>query len=111
MTAAPSPETVSIYVTVGNRDEARRLARILVAEQLAACVNVFDPVTSVFRWNEAIEEESETVLIAKASHSTVAQLKARLLELHPYDCPCIVVWPIIDGHEPYLQWVREECMR
>lgn len=110
MTDSPAKEAVSVYVTVGSAEEARRLARVVVAERLAACVNVFDSVTSVFRWNEAIEEESETVLIAKCSAVSVEQLKKRVLELHPYDCPCIVVWPIVDGHEPYLQWIGEECV-
>ncbi len=109
MANSSAMEAVSVYVTVGSPEEARRLARVVVGERLAACVNVFDSVTSVFRWNEAIEEESETVLIAKCSSASVEQLKERVLELHPYDCPCIVVWPIVDGHEPYLHWVREEC--
>ena len=100
---------VSLYITVGSRDDARRIARVVVAERLAACINLFDGVTSVFRWNDAIEEEPEIVMIAKCSQETLEPLKARILELHPYDCPCLVAWPIIDGHQPYLDWIRGEC--
>lgn len=109
MTQSVRRDVVSIYVTVGSRDEACRIARILVAEKLVACANVFDPVTSVFRWNNAVEEEAESVLIAKTPADSVDRVKARLLEIHPYECPCVVVWPIVDGHEPYLEWVRAEC--
>ena len=88
-------------------DEANAFARTLVEERLAACVNVHSPVTSIYRWEGAIEEAVERQLTIKTTTARVEALKARIKELHPYDVPEILVLPIADGGEDYLRWVRE----
>lgn len=87
---------------------ARRLATSMVDERLAACVSILAGVTSIFRWDGSVQEESEVMLLAKTTTDTEPILRARLAELHPYDVPEILSLPVADGHAPYLQWIREE---
>jgi periplasmic divalent cation tolerance protein len=87
--------------------DASGLARTLVAERLAACVNILPEMTSIYRWQGEVEKESERQIILKTTRTTVSQLWARLRELHPYDIPEFVVLPIIDGNDLYLKWVRD----
>ena len=93
---------------VGAQPDAERIARALVEERLAACVNVVPGITSIYRWKGTVEQEPELLLVMKTLAEQVDALKARLLELHPYDLPEVVVIPIGDGHKPYLDWLAEQ---
>ena len=97
-----------VYVTTANREEALKIGRTLVNERRAACVNVLDRMTSVYRWQGEIEEAEEAVLIVKTRSELVDPLIARIRSLHSYSCPCIVSWPITAGNEKYLQWIVDE---
>lgn len=101
-------EFVFAYITAGSRDEARRIGRALVEERLAACANVFDGMTSIYRWQDAIEEATETVLIAKTRAELFDRLAARVRELHSYDVPCVVELRVGRGNPAYLDWLRDE---
>ena len=90
-------------------DEANVFARTLVEERLAACVNVHSPVTSIYRWEGAVEEAVERQLTIKTTMSRLEALKARIAELHPYDVPEVLVIRIADGAEAYLQWVMQSA--
>src|SRR5262249_35102299 len=98
----------SVYITAPNQDVALRIARTLVEERLAACVNILGPVTSVYRWEGKIEQEGEIALIAKTSTERLDELTARVKAVHPYQVPCIVAWPIEAGYGPYLDWISDE---
>jgi len=87
-------------------DEARRVGRILVEEHLAACVNLIGGMGSIYRWQDAVEEAQEVVMIAKTRADLFDRLEARVKELHSYECPCIVALPVWAGHAPYLEWIR-----
>lgn len=87
--------------------DAARLARTLVEERLAACVNILPAMTSIYRWKDGIEQDPEHQLVMKTTRTRIASLWERLRELHPYDVPEFVVIPIIDGHEAYLKWIGE----
>jgi periplasmic divalent cation tolerance protein len=87
--------------------DADALARTLVGERLAACVNILPPMRSIYRWQGAVEEASERQLIIKTGASRVAALKRRLADLHPYDVPEILVLPVSDGGERYLEWIGD----
>jgi periplasmic divalent cation tolerance protein len=63
---------------------------------------------SIYRWEDKVETSSEVVLIAKSQSDLFKQIEARVKELHPYECPCIVAWPIVAGHQPYLDWLAGE---
>ncbi len=101
-------KTKLIYVTAPNFAEAERIAETVVTEQLAACANIFDGVTSIFHWEGNLCRESEAVLILKTTEEQVEELTARIQELHSYDCPCIVALPIESGNPAFLEWVSRE---
>ena len=86
--------------------DAAALGRTLVAERLAACVNVLPVMTSVYRWQGRVEEEREQQLVIKTGADRVAALAARLRELHPYEVPEFLVLPVSDGSDAYLRWLR-----
>ena len=83
------------------------LARTLIEERLAACVNVLPPMQSMYRWQGRIEQATEHQLVIKTTAERVEALKARLTELHPYDVPEILVLPAAGGSDAYLAWVAE----
>jgi periplasmic divalent cation tolerance protein len=90
-------------------DQADRIARALVEERLAACVNAH-PVRSVYRWKGAVESADEVTLVIKAPAEGLARLRARLVELHPYELPEFVVLDVdLAASLPaYVAWVRDE---
>lgn len=101
-------ECCSCYVTVGGRDEALAIGRALVEERLAACVNVVEGVTSIYRWEGAIREDPEVVLFAKTRRELVERLTQRVRELHSYDVPCVVALPLQGGNPAFLEWIAAE---
>ena len=98
---------VLVLVTYPTDRDPLALARVLVDEQLVACVNVLPPMQSVYRWDGRVEQAVEHQLIMKTIQARVPALKARLGDLHPYDVPELLVLPIADGAEPYLDWLIE----
>ena len=100
--------SLSIYITTPSREMAEKIARALVEERLAACVNIIPGVRSIYRWKGNVEAASEVVLIAKTRADLFARLEKRVKELHSYEVPCIVAWPIAAGHQPYLDWLEKE---
>ena len=102
-------EIVSVYATFASDEEARRVARILVEERLAACANILAPCHSVYRWQGEIEEAAEVSAIFKTRGEVASTLLARIAQLHSYDIPAAVVWPIADSLPDYAKWVRDEA--
>ena len=101
-------EPVLLYVTAATMDAASKLARIAVEERLAACANLLEGMTAIYRWNGALQEEREVVLLLKTTADRQEALIARLRELHDYDVPCIVALPIVAGNPDFLKWVGDE---
>lgn len=99
-------ETLFIYMTAGSMAEARGIARALVEERLAACVNLVDGMRSIYRWQDAVEEGEEVVMIAKAPADGFDALARRVRDLHGYETPCIVALPLVAGDPGYLDWIR-----
>ena len=99
---------LSVYITAPSRDLAEKIARNLVEERLAACVNIVPGVRSIYRWKNKVEAATEVILIAKTRATLFDKLEKRAKELHSYECPCIVAWPIEAGHAPYLEWIAQE---
>ncbi len=97
-----------LYATAPDRETAQAIAGALVAEKLAACVNILSPMTSVYRWEGAIERADETPFIVKTAGPAATAARDRILALHPYDCPCVVALPIdADASSTaFLDWVR-----
>ena len=97
-----------IYMTAGDAAEAKKIAGELVASKLAACVNILENMNSVYVWQGEIQEDSEVVMIAKTTRENVPQLIEKVKSLHSYDCPCIVSLPVLNGHQPFLEWIEAE---
>ena len=97
-----------IYITAADGAAAKALGRALVAERLAACANVIEGMTPIFRWEGEVREDSEAVLIAKTRSSLVEALTAFVRARHDYDCPCVVALPIEGGNPEFLAWIEEE---
>lgn len=81
------------------------VARRLVDERLAACVNILPPMQSVYRWEGSVEQASECQIVVKTTADRLEELKARIAQLHPHDVPEVLVVPVIDGGESYLRWI------
>ena len=91
--------------TFPSREQAEQLAERLVAERLAACVNVLGPVASIYRWEGKVEHDEEVLLLIKTTGAGVEPLKTRVLELHPYDTPEFLAFEVAAGSSGYLDWV------
>ena len=98
-------DALLVLVTVPNEETATKLAEALVGEQLAACVNVLDGVRSIYRWKGAVERDDELLCICKTTRDGFEKLRARVVELHPYEVPEVVALPIEAAHAPYLAWI------
>lgn len=103
-------EFIVVYVTVGSSDEGDRLARALVGERLAACVNRVRQVQSTYRWQGKVEQSEEELLIIKTRRKLFGRLQKRVQELHSYSVPEIIALPILEGSESYLKWLGEELL-
>lgn len=80
-------------------------------EKLAACANVLDGMTSIYRWRNELQQDGEAVLILKTRQEFVDRIIARVQELHSYECPCVVAWPIAAGNPEYLAWIERETQQ
>lgn len=98
-------DKVVILVTTASLREAKKIARHLVEEKLAACVNVSQPIRSVYRWEDKVADEKEYQLFIKSTRPLFAEIKAAIAKIHSYHTPEIICLPIIDGSRNYLQWI------
>lgn len=96
-----------LLCTVPDRKVAERIAEILVTERLAACVNILPAVTSIYLWQEKLEQSEELLLLIKSRAAVYQQLEQRILALHPYELPEIIAVPIHAGLAGYLRWIEE----
>jgi len=85
---------------------AERIARVLVEEGLAGCVNILPPMRSIYRWKGKIEDASEQLLVIKSTQARYPAIRDRLRSLHPYELPEIIAVPIADGLPEYLAWLN-----
>ncbi|MGC8968327.1 MAG: divalent-cation tolerance protein CutA [Thermus sp.] len=96
-----------VFITVPSEEVARTLARTLVEERLAACVNIVPGLTSIYRWQGEVVEDRELLLVAKTTTHAFPKLKERVKALHPYTVPEILALPVAEGNREYLEWLRE----
>jgi len=97
---------VVAFVTAPNSEVALPMARTLVEEGLAACVNIVPSVRSVYRWQGEICDDAEVLLLLKTRQDRFEALRSRVAALHPYEVPEIIAVPIVEGHMPYLAWLE-----
>jgi periplasmic divalent cation tolerance protein len=106
-------DVVIVLTTVSAQpddDAGERIARVLVDEQLAACVNVLAPMTSIYRWKRAVERDLERQLVIKTTRERLPAVRERLAALHSYELPELIVLAVSDGSPAYLEWVRESTV-
>ncbi len=99
---------VLVLVTVANESQGEQIARAIVEERLAACVNIVGSVRSIYRWQDKIEDERESLLLIKTTVPTLKKLEARVKELHSYDVPEFLVIEVDGGSAQYLSWLLSE---
>ncbi len=99
---------IVVLSTCSSHDEAARIARHLVEARLAACVNIVANITSIYRWQGAIEEASEVLLVIKSSRALFEELRAAIGEHHSYRTPEVIALEIAAGAESYLNWMTGE---
>jgi periplasmic divalent cation tolerance protein len=97
-----------VYMTAGSLEEAQRIGAALVEKRLAACVNIIDAMQSIYRWEGAIQNDREVVMIAKTTQDRLTGLIETVNGLHSYDCPCIVSFDIVGGQPDFLDWIGRE---
>ena len=100
-------DKVVIFVTAASLGEGKKIARHLVETKLAACVNILQPMESVYRWEGKIAEEREFLLLIKSTRELFPVIKAEISKIHSYHTPEIICLPVIDGSRNYLQWVSD----
>jgi periplasmic divalent cation tolerance protein len=96
-----------ILTTAASEEEAHKIARHIVERRLAACVNIVPQVTSIYRWQAAVEEAREWLLIVKTTAAAFVQVREMISELHSYEVPECVCLTIEDGSPSYLEWIGE----
>ena len=104
----PSEKLCWVYMTAGSLEEAKNISQILVEQNLAACVNLIENMTSIYKWEDKLEEGQEVVMIVKTRKTLMPKLIETVNRLHGYDCPCILELPIQGGNPDFLKWILVE---
>lgn len=105
------PEFAVVLCTVGSKEQADTIAKTLVNERWAACVNILPTVISHYHWKDKVCEDSELMLVIKTRSALIENLIERIRELHKYDVPEIIALPIVAGSRDYFQWLATEIKK
>jgi periplasmic divalent cation tolerance protein len=100
-------DEIVVFITAPNEDESAKIARALVEARIAGCVNIIKNIRSIYSWEGKIEDEDEVFMIVKTRKELFKSLAGKVRELHSYSVPEIIAFPIVEGSEDYLQWLRE----
>jgi len=98
-----------VYSTFPHREEALSISRKLLEQQLIACANIIPSITSLYHWQGNLCEETEVILIAKTTASKRHQAMQTIIQLHSYDIPCVVMFPLAEVAPDFLRWVGQQC--
>ena len=98
-------DKIVVLTTCDSEKQAEKLARHLLEQRVAACVNILPKARSIYRWKEKVEETAEWVLIIKSRRDLFAALRAEIQKLHTYEVPELIALPVVDGSEAYLAWL------
>lgn len=105
------PQALLCLTTCPDAKTAERMARTLVAEQLAACVNRVAGMRSTYRWRGEIHDDAEVLLLIKTTRARFTALRERVLAISPYDTPELIALDVVDGSPAYLEWIAAETAR
>ena len=101
-------EYIMVFVAVGSKEEAKKIASALVENRLAACVQIIPSINSVYKWKGKICDEEELLLLIKSRLDLFDKIKAKVKELHSYEVAEIMAIPVIAGSEDFLSWIKDE---
>jgi periplasmic divalent cation tolerance protein len=101
-------DKIVVLSTCDSEEQAALLARHLVEQRLAACVNILPHVRSIYRWDNKVEDSGEWMLVIKSRRDLFAALRAEIERLHSYETPEIIAMPVVDGSPAYLGWLDHE---
>lgn len=101
-------KALEVHVTVPDHERAEAIARTLVSERLAACVQIVPGLRSIYRWEGDIHDDEEVLCLIKTRAESFAALAGRVRELHPYQVPEILAFEVADGSPAYLEWLAAE---
>lgn len=101
-------QVLIVFTTAPVGEMGEAMAKTLVEERLAACVNVYPPMTSIYRWEGAVTADTERQLVIKTTSARLPALRERLSQLHSYALPELLILAVDDGSAGYLDWVRDE---
>jgi periplasmic divalent cation tolerance protein len=101
---------IIVLVTTGSKQEAEKIAQHLLDAKLIACANIIGPVSSIFRWSGKVEKAEEHLTIMKSRSDLFEELSKTVKALHSYEVPEILVLPVVEGLEAYLEWL-ESCLK
>jgi periplasmic divalent cation tolerance protein len=102
-------DKIVVLITTGSKEEAHKIAELLVNGKKAACVNIVPGVDSVFRWKGKIDSARESLLLVKTKKSLFPEIVELVKRMHSYEVPEIIALPIIGGSEDYLKWLNIAC--
>ena len=104
-------ENVVIFITAGTDEEAQEIAKALLKNRDAACVNIVHGISSLFWWNDKLDSAQESLLIVKSKTSLLRKIVTLVKEVHSYENPEIIALPIIGGNPDYLDWIGKEVKK
>jgi periplasmic divalent cation tolerance protein len=102
---------IEVSTTTQTKEEAEKIAGVLVEERLAACVQVIGPITSTYRWEGAVEKEEEWLCTIKTKRSLWGEVEHAIKSLHPYEVPEMVALPVVAGSSEYLRWMGDQLRK
>lgn len=100
-------DAMLVLTTLPNADAAVELSRSVVNEKLAACANILPAIRSIYRWKDKVQDDNEVLVLLKTRQEQFERLRARILELHPYEVPEVIAIPVEQGYQGYLDWIAE----
>lgn len=100
---------IQVQTTCAQREIAEKIAQHLITHNLAACIQIVGPITSIYRWQEQIESTTEWLLLIKTIGEKYQEVEAAMQRLHSYEVPEIIALPVLTGIADYLNWVAQEC--
>ncbi|MGB5219300.1 MAG: divalent-cation tolerance protein CutA [Smithella sp.] len=99
---------IQISTTTETKEEAQKIAKYLVEQKLAACVQITGPIESTYRWKGKVETSAEWLCLIKTRESLFGRVEAAIKKLHPYETPEIIAMPLINGSVEYLKWLDDD---
>ena len=99
---------IEVFTTTEKKEDAEKIAKVLVEKRLAGCVQIVGPISSTYWWKNNIETESEWLCLIKSKKNAFKELETSIKQVHPYETPQIIALPVVAGSKEYLKWLDEE---